>query len=160
MNGTNETYEYASYRDRFFALLIDFPTIWVGIGLVSVVWFVLSCLISSFAERFAPDNAIIDRFRNVLFLIVLAVGFSLWQKAFRRSGQTLGAKAMKIKVIPVRGDKLGISVPLSWFFFACAPHFALIVSHRWHFGRQSLLDRSCGTYTVKVKHDKNSIRRI
>lgn len=158
MNGSNEIYKYASFKERFLTLSIDFLTIMAGIGLLFGVWFTLGLLILSFfASGDSPDNINIDKFISVLLLIILLVGFDLWQRAFRRSGQTLGAKLMRIKVVPARGNKLGILVPVYWLLLS-APHFALICSCRVGFERrQSVLDIMSGTYTIKVEHDKERI---
>ncbi|MFA5793679.1 MAG: DUF4272 domain-containing protein [Candidatus Brocadiia bacterium] len=127
----NEIQENSTYAQRFFSLCIDFST------------FLLLALICTLAPE--PYDTI--------SAFTLIVWYIVWHKIFRKTGQTIGTKLMRIRVVPMYGSKLSFIAPF-YRIFLSAPQFALFAAYE-NIDRhedQSILDKVSHTYTIKLKN--------
>lgn len=161
----------ASFADRFLAYLIDYAVFFCVafvLALPAMLIFFLSVGPDLFEVQ--PDGTPVDPgFMDIflplllieagLFLVLLVFSYVYYVEILLRSGQTLGKRAMKIKVVPLDPDaKLTRgSVAKRWLVSYVAtsvlPGF-IYVDGLWQLWdkpyRQCLHDKFAATVVVKV----------
>lgn len=132
--------QYGSRKARVFAALIDGVILWLVAWVVSL--FLLNVL-TDFQTRAWMNWGV-----SILIAIVYWVGFQYY------FGQTLGKKALKIKVVDPSGNKPSL---VTFFLREIVGKFASAVTFGigylmvfWDKKRQALHDKIADTYVVKA----------
>jgi uncharacterized RDD family membrane protein YckC len=141
-------YEMASLRERFFALLIDLVII------VFIQIFIIFLLATSLGgnESRAPST-----FVSILISGGLMILYSLTCESLL-DGQTIGKRALNIKVVRVDGKPVGFSdlmlrslLILVDFYYSFGIVGTLLISSSEN--QQRLGDMAAGTTVIKIKSD-------
>ncbi|MBM3897172.1 MAG: RDD family protein [Thaumarchaeota archaeon] len=137
----------AKWSDRFVAWLIDF----IIVGAVAEAVFTIFAL--PFAFRFPSLN--FNDVMNIAFgaQVRSVIYLAYWTYFESTSGQSLGKKAMNLKVVDMNGNVPKLTMA---FFQALGKAFILVldVIIGWIFlneNRQRLLNRLTDTLVIKVK---------
>lgn len=130
--------QYAGGGSRFLAAIIDS----IIVGLVS---FVLGAVLGIFMGE-------VGAFLNIILNIAITIFYWVFYQASQ--GQTLGKKAMKIKVVDVSGNK---PTAMTFFLREMIGKFVsllLLIGYLmilWDAKKQGLHDKIAGTVVIKVE---------
>ncbi len=147
----------AKWSDRFVAWLIDF----IVVGAIAEAVFTVFAL--PFAFRFPKLD--LNDVMNVTFgfLQVRSVIYlAYWTYFESSSGQSLGKKAMNLKVVDMKGDVPNLRIA---FLQALGKAFILVldVVIGWIFlneNRQRLLNKLTDTVVIKVKPKPSGVKLV
>lgn len=150
-----QSFNGVNIKSRIISLLIDYAVIILGILIMGSIQEIILGIYLGIAEtmgNYAGINSVQEKtIDNVaLGLIILLILF-YYGHTFKKEGQTIGEKTMKIKVVPAYGKRINLLPGIVRTFFL-APLLALIgmfyVSKE---SRRTILDHICLTNTVKVE---------
>lgn len=111
-------------RNYFFSIVIDFCLLLLFIVALIALSAIVIGLVSKFSVGF--DNFSNSREDMFVLLAVLLVIYPYFFIGFKRTGQTLGMKFLKLKVIQGNRSKLSFLTVLIWAIHLVFPILALI----------------------------------
>lgn len=150
----------AKWSDRFFAWLIDFVVIWVGISImhsvtVMAMWHGQTDIFSMILE---PDHhPRMWSMYGVLFGSSVSIAFFLyWGILEHRSRQSLGKRVLNIKTVSLDGSPISITQSLlnsfgKSFLFCIDVILGLIFTRK---RRQRIFNKLSNSIVIKIEDDK------
>ncbi|MFH1232195.1 MAG: RDD family protein [Planctomycetota bacterium] len=123
-----------TYMQRLFSLCLDFVIIFIVFLLIIII----SVVTTGTEDLFFP-----------VFLVFISGAYYLWHWSLLKSGQTIGMRLMKIKIIPAQ-QTISYWVPIYRFFASVTPLLIFIAPLKTSILEPSILDKMSGTYTIKV----------
>ena len=152
-NGTTEPTQLvlARWSDRFFAWLIDY--IIVGVVAFSVFFAFVSA--TNFEQIVDGD---FEYTRSFEYAPISAVFFFYWLILEARTGQSIGKKALRLKITNLRGEKADIkSIAISSFGKAFLLPIDVIIGRLFtNKNRQRIFNKLGRTIVIKIETDEES----
>lgn len=136
--------EYATVKRRIFSLLIDY-------SVAIVIFITISILVAFFMGLLKiGGNEFSALDENISIALCLLALLFYYGHAFKREGQTIGERIMKIKIVPAYGNRISL---LSGIVrtLCLAPILAVLaLFYISKEPRKTILDHICLTNTVKA----------
>jgi uncharacterized RDD family membrane protein YckC len=130
-------------KDRVVALLIDYVIIVLLVIFVGIAVSFVSGIIGIGGEPYGKTDENIMVYASLFFI------FLYYSHFLKKSGQTIGEKVMKIKVVPASGVRISLLAGIIRTLFL-APFLAIIgLFYVSRDPRRTLLDYICFTNTMK-----------
>jgi uncharacterized RDD family membrane protein YckC len=150
----------ARWSDRFFAWLIDFIIVTIGIILVSMLLFLFSLLFysNSFTSRIGEEQQSFTKSPN--FFISSIVFFLYWLYFESTSGQSIGKRILNIKTTTLEG-KIAKRKDIAIESFGKSFLLPFDVTLGWIFTnerRQRIFGRLGNTIVIKIKTKQEDIQ--
>ena len=138
---------YVHYMKRLWALIIDYAIV-AGLEIMLIIISAISC--KFFNNKSTVDGTFIANYVVAkMFIPFLIIVFIYYSHVFKKEGQTIGEKNMKIKVVPSRGNRItlagGVLRTVALFSPLVVLMFVKAINNSF---RDSVLDCLCGTHIV------------
>jgi uncharacterized RDD family membrane protein YckC len=140
--------QIATGSDRFWALFIDYLCIVGSFFLTLFIIFLITYILDFIKQNLGYNNS---GYVGAILLIGYCIGIGYYlSQAYHPYAQTIGERAMKIKMIPLNQEKISLRVAIKRIFFICVPLLNLASICLVNIdNRQSYLDMLCDTVTIK-----------
>ena len=145
----------ARWSDRFFAWLIDYAIVWTGAFIIFFAAFSAYNIENIFSDDFEYS-------RTFEFALISIVFFAYWIIIEYKTGQSIGKKALRLKITDLKGQKADLkSIIISSFGKSFIIPIDVVLG--WIFTnqkRQRIFNRLGNTIVIKIEPSEEGQENI